>query len=129
MPILIALSLLIPTVYANSGCDTSLGPCAPGLTQLQQLFLRLIGIAISLAFFLLTVMFVYAGIKFIISNGDPKNLTAARQTIIQAITGLVFMGLAWIVLLLIDAFAFGGKPVLTQFCLGLPGVVGLSCAN
>ena len=100
-------------VYADD-----LGPGPAGLVQLQELVLRVISLAAQFAFLCLTLMFVYAGIRFITSNGDQKNIAAARQIAIQAVTGIVFLGLAWIVLRLISSFT--GTDV-THFCLGFPG--------
>ncbi len=95
-----------------------LGGEPAGVLQLQQLILRAINLSVGIGFMAVTVVLLYAGVKFITSNGDPKNLLAARQAIIWALLGIVAMALAWIVLRLVQAFT--GVDV-THFCLGFAG--------
>ena len=91
-----------------------MGPDAAGVTQLQELIQRIIALSAGLAFMILTIMLVYAGIRFITSNGETKNIQLAQQTATWAILGIVFLVMAWLILKLIEAFT--GVPV-TQFCL------------
>lgn len=107
-------AFMIPVAYAQEN------PGPAGVQQLQELITRFIGLSVDAAFFALTIMFVYAGIRFIISAGDQKKLAEARQTAVQAVMGVVFLALAWLILKLIEAFT--GTP-LTIFCLGFPGAV------
>lgn len=93
-------------------------PGPAGIKQLQELFTRIINLSVPLAFIALTVMLVYAGIKFITSGGEPKSLQSASGTITWALLGILFLVLAWLILNLIQAFT--GVQV-TQFCLGFPG--------
>jgi len=86
-----------------------------GVTQLQQMIQRVIGLTAGLAFMVLTIMLVYAGIRFITSNGEPKNIQLAQQTATWAVIGIVFLILAWLILKLIEAFTGVG---VTQFCIG-----------
>lgn len=91
-------------------------PGAAGVLQLEQLIVRIIALASGLAFVALIIMFVYAGIKFITSNGEPKNIQAAQQIVTWAVIGTAFLILSWIVLLIIQQFAGGGIN-LTRVCL------------
>lgn len=77
---------------------------AAGLIQLQQLFLRIINLIVPLAFIILTIMLLIGGIKFLTSGGDAKATQAAGQTMTWALLGILFLALAWLVLLLIKAF-------------------------
>ena len=79
-------------------------PGPAGLLQLQQLTQRIINISVGLAFIILTVVLVYAGIKFITSGGDSKSLASAGQTITWALLGVLFLVLAWLILNLIEYF-------------------------
>src|SRR5258708_34727882 len=90
-------------------------PAEAGPTQFIKLILRIINISVGLAFMVMTVMFVWAAIKFITSEGDQKKLASARQTITWAILGIFFMGLAWLILVLIERFTGVG---VTNFCIG-----------
>lgn len=77
---------------------------AAGLIQLQQLFLRIINLIVPLAFIILTIMLLIGGIKFLTSGGDAKATQSAGQTMTWALLGILFLALAWLVLLLIKAF-------------------------
>jgi hypothetical protein len=110
-------------VYLQSFFSTivladDLGPGAAGPIQLQQLVQRFINLIVPVAFVILTVMLIIGGIKFLTSGGDPKALGSASQTVTWAFLGILFLVLAWLILLLIQNFT--GVNV-TQFCLGIPG--------
>lgn len=77
---------------------------AAGLPQLQQLFLRILNLLVPTAFILLTIMLIVGGIKYITSGGDSKAVQSAALTMTWAILGILFLALAWVVLLLIKAF-------------------------
>lgn len=86
-----------------------------GLNQLQDLIQRIINISVGIAFIALTVMLVVAGIKYLTSGGEPKQLSSANNTVTWALLGMLFLVIAWLVLKLIQAFT--GVQV-TQFCIG-----------
>ncbi|MCL4366744.1 pilin [Patescibacteria group bacterium] len=94
-----------------------LGPAGP--QQLQEMIQRLINLSVGLAFIVLTVVLLIAGLKYLTSGGDPKALASAGNTITWALLGIVFMILAWLILLLIEKFT--GVNV-THFCI--PGTSG-----
>lgn len=96
------LTLLATPVYA--ACDPKLGPCEAGLTQLEQVFSRVVSVAVGLGFMILLVMIIWAGFKYLMSGGEPKAVAAAHQTVTWAILGVIFMALAWLMLQLIKAF-------------------------
>lgn len=75
-----------------------------GIQQLQDLVLRIINLSVGFAFIVLTLALIYGGFKYLTSGGDQKALPAAKQTITYGIIGIVLMALAWIILLLIEAF-------------------------
>ncbi len=89
-----------------------------GILQLQILFTKALELVVPLAFVVLLIMLFYAGIRFIISGGDSKNLSEASKIITWALLGILFLVIAWLVLRLIESFT--GVPV-TKFCLGFPG--------
>lgn len=104
-----------------------MNPGPAGAVQLQQIFTRLIGISVTLAFIALTIVLFYAGVRYLTSGGDAKSLGAAHQAMTWAILGILFLVLAWLILRLIEAFT--GVPV-SIFCIGFPTgaspVVGLN---
>ncbi len=47
---------------------------APGLTQLEELFARIINLSVAVAFVALVIVLVLAGIKYLTSSEDHKAL-------------------------------------------------------
>lgn len=106
---LIANSLwLTASVYAEN-------PGPAGVTQLKEMFTRIINLSVEAAFTVLTIMLVYAGIKYITSGGDPKAISAASTTITWALLGILFLAIGWLLLRLVENFT--NIPV-THFCIG-----------
>lgn len=93
-------------------------PGPAGITQIQELILRIINLSVPAAFIVLTVVLFYAGIRFLTSGDEAKPRQAAGMAITWAFLGILFLVLAWLILRLVEAFT--GVPV-TQFCLGFPG--------
>ncbi len=87
---------------------------AAGIVQLQELVLRFINISVRAAFIVLLIMLISAGIKYITSGGDSKSLGKASMTITWSLLGILFLVLAWLILLLVQAFT---NVQVTQFCL------------
>ncbi len=86
-----------------------------GVKELQALIQRLLNVGVALAFIALTAVLVWAGIKFLTSGGDQKQIQSAYDMITWAVIGILFLALAWIIILLIENFT-GVK--VTQFCIG-----------
>lgn len=91
---------------------------AAGVTQLQELIQRIINLSVGLAFIALTIMLVVAGIKYLTSGGEPKALSSASTTLTWALLGMLFLVIAWLILLLVKAFT--GVNV-TIFCISFTG--------
>lgn len=85
-----------------------------GLPQLQDLFRRLINLTVPAAFITLTIVLLWGGIKFLTSGGDPNSLKSARELMTWSLLGVLFLALAWVLLLIVHAFT--GVDV-TNFCL------------
>lgn len=75
-----------------------------GITQLEELFSRVISISVGLAFIALFIVLIVAGIKFLTSGGETKQIQSAAQTITWALLGMLFLIIAWLILQLIEAF-------------------------
>ncbi len=103
---------------ANATANQGLGPGPAGVVQLQEIVQRLINFIVPFAFILLTIILIVAGIKFLTSGGEAKPIAAAGQTITWALLGMLFLILAWLILMIIQAFT--GVEV-TKFCIGFPG--------
>lgn len=108
--ILTALFLIHP-VYA--ACDAAelakpvdqrSADCPAGLDQFEAIVGNIISVIVGLGFIATLVFVLMTGIKYITSGGEPKAVQSAHQTLTWALLGLLFMALAWIILLLIESF-------------------------
>lgn len=80
-----------------------------GVNTISKIIEILLTVAILLAFGFI----IYGGIKWIISQGDPKNIEAARNTIYYAAIGL---GVAMLSLFLVNILGyFFNVPLLGGF--------------
>jgi hypothetical protein len=77
---------------------------AAGVTQLEELVTRIIFLSVGLALSALTVMLVIAAFRFLTSAADKKTIASAWATISWAFLGILFMGIAWVILLLVGSF-------------------------
>ncbi|MBI2020444.1 hypothetical protein HYS94_03395 [Candidatus Daviesbacteria bacterium] len=80
------------------------GPSPAGLVEIEQVFTSIISVVVGLAFVAMLAFLVWAGIKYLISGGEPKAIQAAHQTVTWALLGALFLAIAWIILQLIQAF-------------------------
>jgi len=81
-----------------------MGPLPAGINELESLYKYFIQIIVGLSFVALVVVLVWAGIRFLTSGGEAKAIQAAGQTITWALLGILFLIIAWLILLLIKAF-------------------------
>ncbi len=83
-------------------------------TLISSLVGTLLIIAALLAFFYL----ILGGIQWITSGGDKAGMEAARNKITHAIVGLIIVGAAWAVMLLVQSFlgvtVIGGNVILPK---------------
>ncbi|MBI2039680.1 hypothetical protein HYT18_01280 [Candidatus Microgenomates bacterium] len=107
-----------------------MGPDPAGLKQIEDVFTNIISVVVGLGFITLLVLLVWAGIKYLISGGEPKAIQQAHLIVTWALLGVLFLAIAWLVLQLVGAFT--GLPVTifnvralcevggTQFCTPTP---------
>ncbi len=77
----------------DSGCDSGAGSTdkVNGTIELAlNLFSAIVGI-------IAVIMIIVGGIRYITSGGDSGNVTAAKNTILYAVIGLVVVALAQII--------------------------------
>jgi len=99
----LSVSLIAPSASAQSVCDPGSptagidkgAECAKGNGQKEELFGvgGIFSIITNAALFLIgaisVIMLIYGGIRYTISGGDSSNVTAAKNTILYAIVGIV----------------------------------------
>lgn len=70
---------------------------------LEPIFANVVGAITSLVGVVLFIMLVVGGFNFLVSGGDQKKLEKARGTLSAAITGLVIIVVAYLILKTITA--------------------------
>lgn len=80
-----------------------------GLQQIEDIFSNFISIIVGVGFIALIVMMVMAGIQYLTSGGEQKQIQQAHQTVTWALLGILFMAIGWLVLRLVETFT--GVPV------------------
>lgn len=95
-----------------------------GIPLIEYMFARVVCVAVPLGYIALLVVLVIAGIKYLTSGGEPKAVQAAHQTVTWGLLGILFLALAWLILLLIQNFT--GVEVTKFNVASLPGVQGFS---
>jgi TRAP-type C4-dicarboxylate transport system permease small subunit len=65
-----------------------------GLNQIITLVINVFTVIVG---FIAIVMMIYGGFKYITSGGDSGNVTAAKNTIMYALIGLVVVALAQLI--------------------------------
>jgi cytochrome bd-type quinol oxidase subunit 2 len=76
-------------VDSTSGCDISQGTSGINsiITNIVNIFSIIVGIVS-------VIMIIYGGFRYVTSGGDSGNVSAAKNTIIYAVIGLVVVALA-----------------------------------
>lgn len=80
------------------------GPPEAGLDQIEQTFSSVISVIVGLGFIALLAFLVWAGIKYLMSGGEPKAVQQAHHTVTWALLGITFMAIAWVILQLVQNF-------------------------
>jgi hypothetical protein len=103
----LALSMATTHSVLASSSDLSQGASAAQGTSVQNVclftnstcktgvFTTIANVALFLIAAISVLMIIYGGIRYTISGGDAKNVTAAKNTIIYAVVGLVVAILAY----------------------------------
>lgn len=106
-------------VFAQGGGG---GPA--GIPLIEYMFARVVCITVPLGYTALLVVLIIAGFKYLISAGEAKAVQAAHQTVTWGILGVLFLAIAWLILLLIQNFT--GVEVTKFSVSSLPGVQGFT---
>lgn len=105
-PALVTTSALAQPSIANSLCGatntltTNAQACAQngsentGLNNIISLVINVFSVVVG---FIAIIMIIYGGFKYITSGGDSGNVTAAKNTIMYALIGLVIVALAQLI--------------------------------
>lgn len=74
------------------------------ITNIGQLISALVGTLLIIAALLAFLYLILGGISWITSGGDKAAMEAARNKITHAIVGLIIVGAAWAIMVLVQSF-------------------------
>ena len=74
------------------------------ISEFGQLISALVGTLLIVAALLAFVYLILGGIQWITSGGDKAGMEAARNKITHAIVGLIVVGAAWAIMILVQNF-------------------------
>lgn len=83
------------------------------LSEIPIVFSNILAVVTVLAAMAALVMLIFGGFRYIIAQGDPKAVAAARGTVTWAVVGLVMIIVSWLIILFLSQF-LGIN--LTNFC-------------
>lgn len=74
------------------------------LTGLQDIFSRVVSLAIGFGGVAFFIMFIIGGFQYLTASGNEQAVAGARKTLTFAIGGMVLIVLAFLILKLISTF-------------------------
>lgn len=87
----------VGTVSGSGNCNAGSGPSLNGIVKL------VINVITLIAGIIAVIMIIVGGLKYITSSGDASSVSSAKNTIVYAVVGLIFVALAqFIVRFVID---------------------------
>lgn len=104
---------LTPSFLGHPGVNASDVPTIQGL---ECLFANVLSVITAFAGLAGLVMFIVGGFQYLSSQGDPKALASANQTLTNAILGLVGVIVSALILRLIATFT--GVNSILEFKIG-----------
>lgn len=94
---------LIQPVYAQAQINIP-QPSNIKIADVGQLISALVGTLLIIAALLAFFFLIMGGIQWITSGGDKAGMEAARNKITHAIVGLIIVGAAWAIMILVQNF-------------------------
>jgi len=79
-------------------------PALFNITDLGQLISAVVGTLLILAALLAFLFLLMGGLQWITSGGDKASMETARNKITHAIVGLIIVGAAWAIMMLVQNF-------------------------
>ena len=101
VPIVSPAAVYAADINSNLGCGSNLDisdSCSTdvggGSEKLQSVITTIINIFSIIVGIVAVIMIIFSGWKYMTSNGEPGNITSARNALTYAIVGLVIVALA-----------------------------------
>lgn len=93
----------IQQVYADATINIP-QPSNVKINNIGQLLSAVVGLLLIISALLAFFFLILGGIQWITSGGDKAGMEAARNKITHAIVGLIIVGAAWAVMILVQNF-------------------------
>jgi hypothetical protein len=94
---------LIQQIYAQASINIP-QPGNVKINNIGMLISALVGLLLILAALMAFFFLILGGIQWITSGGDKAGMEAARNKITHAIVGLIIVGAAWAIMILVQNF-------------------------
>jgi len=94
---------LIQQVYADATINIP-QPANVKIGDIGKLLSAVVGLLLILAGVLAFLFLILGGIQWITSGGDKAGMEAARNKITHAVVGLIIVGAAWAIMILVQNF-------------------------
>lgn len=100
-PIFLGIGLTMPT--ARAACGNPSGgdavgagvSCGSSPTTVPIAIGKIVNLLLFIIGAVAVIMIVIGGLRYVLSGGDPKNTTAAKDTILYAVVGVIVALLAY----------------------------------
>jgi|SRR3989344_9803 len=80
--------------FTGTNCDTTTSGAQGSLNRIVKLIVNLFSVVVGI---IAVIFIIIGGIKYVTSGGEANNITAAKNTIMYAIVGLVVVALAQLI--------------------------------
>lgn len=94
----------VPKLLADAQLNVPVPSDQIKVTDFGKLISALVGVLLIISGLLAFFFLILGGIQWITSGGDKAGMEAARNKITHAIVGLIIVGAAWAIMLLVQGF-------------------------
>ncbi len=101
------MNFLAPVIYAQDDPSTiavTRNTELIKITSLGELIGAAVGLLMIIAALLAFLYLILGGIQWITAGGDKSGMEAARNKITHAVVGLIIVGAAWAIMMLVQQF-------------------------
>lgn len=95
--------MIVSKVFAASSITIDQPPNVK-INEIGQLISAVVGLLLIVAALLAFLYLILGGIKWITAGGDKAGMEEARNKITHAIVGLIIVGAAWAIMILVQNF-------------------------
>lgn len=96
--------IFVEKVFAQASLPIKRDASLIKITSVGALFSAVVGTLLIVAALIAFLYLILGGIQWITSGGDKSAMESARNKITHAIVGLVIVGSAWAIMLLVQSF-------------------------